>query len=107
MDKMTHEVRLQQWSEIIEAQLASGRSKREWCRENGVSEKQFFCWQRRVRKELYESEKVSLVQGFTNTPALVELPTAFSSGNAAIDAFQPACCDCSRECHSRYSWKHF
>ena len=42
MDQVTHEVRLQQWKEIIQAQLASGQSKRAWCQENGVSEKQFF-----------------------------------------------------------------
>ena len=36
MDQATHEVRLQQWEEIIQAQLASGQSKRAWCQENGV-----------------------------------------------------------------------
>ena len=61
MDKTTHEVRLIQWQEIIQAQLASGQNKREWCRENGISEKQFFYWQRRVRKELYESQVGGLV----------------------------------------------
>ena len=61
MDKTTHEVRLIQWQEIIQAQLASGQNKREWCRGNGISEKQFFYWQRRVRKELYESQVGGLV----------------------------------------------
>ena len=42
MDKSTHQVRLQQWAEIIRAQLGSGQSKRDGRRGNNVSEKQFF-----------------------------------------------------------------
>ena len=90
MDKTTHAVRLQQWSEIIQAQLASGMSKRDWCRENNVPEKQFFYWQRRVRKELYEVQTGKLVpSGSTNDLALVEVPLAPSQTSLATAGFVP------------------
>jgi len=90
MDKTTHAVRLQQWSEIIQAQLTSGMSKKDWCRENNIPEKQFFYWQRRVRKELYESQPEALVltRG-VSSPALVEVPIAQNSGNPAAASFKP------------------
>ena len=84
MDKTTHEVRLLQWQEIIQAQLASGQSKREWCRENGISEKQFFYWQRLLRKELYESQAGALVSVTQESAkSLVELPLLRASANTA------------------------
>ena len=90
MDKTTHAVRLQQWSEIIQAQLASGMSKRDWCRENHIPEKQFFYWQRRIRQELYEAKTGSLVpSGGVNYPALVELPVSQIQGSQAAVDFMP------------------
>ena len=90
MDKTTHEVRLIQWQEIIQAQLASGQNKREWCRENGISEKQFFYWQRRVRKELYESQVGGLVSVTQESAkSLVEVPLASASSNTVANGFNP------------------
>ncbi len=53
MDKITHEMRLSQWTDIMKACAASGIKKSQWCKENGVNEKLFYYWQRRVRKENY------------------------------------------------------
>ena len=90
MDKTMHEVRLIQWQEIIQAQLASGQNKREWCRENGISEKQFFYWQRRVRKELYESQVGGLVSVTQESAkSLVEVPLASASSNTVANGFNP------------------
>ena len=90
MDKTTHEVRLLQWQEIIQAQLASGQNKREWCRENGISEKQFFYWQRRLRKELYASQAGALVSVTPDSPkSLVEVPLFTSSANTVANSFTP------------------
>ena len=90
MDKTTHEVRLRQWQEIIQTQLASGQNKREWCRENGISEKQFFYWQRRLRKEMYDAQEGALV---TATPqsanSLVEVPLLSASANTVATGFTP------------------
>ena len=91
MDKTTHEVRLQQWYEIIQAQLASGKSKREWCRENAVPEKQFFYWQRRVRKEIYEaqSQRLAPVNGQAINAGFVEIPIAGRTYTAVTESFHP------------------
>lgn len=42
MDKITHKVRCEQWTNIIKECLASGMPKTTWCREHGISDKSFF-----------------------------------------------------------------
>ena len=54
MDKITHKVRCEQWTAIINECLASGMPKTTWCRANGISDKQFFYWQRILRQEAYQ-----------------------------------------------------
>ena len=56
MDKITHEVRLAQWAEIIRnCQLRpQGQSIKKWLAEQGINEKTYYYWQRRVRKEVYD-----------------------------------------------------
>ena len=44
MDKITHQVRAEHWARILNECLNSGMSKTDWCRANGISEKQFFYW---------------------------------------------------------------
>lgn len=63
MDKVTHKVRREQWTKIINECLASGMKKTAWCKANGLSDKSFFYWQRRLREEAYISptESTSLV----------------------------------------------
>ena len=46
MDKITHQVRAEHWARILNECMNSGMSKTAWCRANGISEKQFFYWQR-------------------------------------------------------------
>ena len=53
MDKTTHKVRREQWTNIIKECLASGMPKTTWCREHGISDKSFFYWQRILREEAY------------------------------------------------------
>jgi len=53
MDKITHQIRLTQWTSIIKECRSSGMTIRAWCSKNKVNEKQFYYWQRRVRKEAF------------------------------------------------------
>lgn len=73
MDKVTHEVRCEQWTQIIKECLASGMNKTAWCKANGISAKSFFYWQRILRNETYIDQK--------QLPALknqkLETPVAF------------------------------
>lgn len=41
MDKITHQVRAEHWTKILNECMNSGMSKTAWCRANGISEKQF------------------------------------------------------------------
>ena len=61
MDKSTHEIRCKQWTQIINNCLASGQSKKQWCRDNGISEKSFYYWQRKLRTRIAESASPQLV----------------------------------------------
>lgn len=51
MDKITHQVRAEHWARIMNECINSGMSKTAWCRVNGISVKQFFYWQRILRRE--------------------------------------------------------
>lgn len=53
MEKITHQMRREQWSKIISECLASGLPKTTWCRQNGISDKAFFYWQKILRREAY------------------------------------------------------
>lgn len=63
MDRVTHAVRREQWTNIINECLASGMNKTAWCKANGISDKSFFYWQRKLREDVYIStvESTSLV----------------------------------------------
>ena len=52
MDASTSLVRLQNWKTLIDSCNARpvGQTKREWLAENGIHEKQFYYWQRRIRR---------------------------------------------------------
>ena len=55
MDKTTHEVRIANWRSIIEQCHArpKGQSAKQWLADNGISEKNYYYWQRKVRQEIY------------------------------------------------------
>ena len=72
MDKITHQVRCEQWTKIIKECLASGMNKTAWCREHGISDKSFFYWQRRLREEAYIS---TIKASFAPTVKEVRVPT--------------------------------
>ena len=55
------EYRAQQWTSIIQACCSSGLSKREFCSQHGVSEKSFYYWQRKLRKQIVEATAPQLV----------------------------------------------
>ena len=93
MDKSTHQIRCEQWSRIINSCLASGLSKKSWCRDNGISEKSFYYWQRILRNEAYIERKQLPTQ--TSIPRDPEPPVAFvelkptSTEAVAKSSFRP------------------
>ena len=78
MDKITHEVRLANWADIIKRcqERPEGQSAKQWIADNGINEKTYYYWQRRVRMELFE-KAVSLpaVASNQNDITFAEVPT--------------------------------
>ncbi len=77
MDKITHEVRLANWADIIKRcqERPEGQSAKQWIADNGINEKTYYYWQRRVRMELFE-KAVSLpaVASNQNDITFAEVP---------------------------------
>jgi len=49
MGQLTHEVRLRHWAEQVHNRVVSGLSIRQWCRQQGIAEKTYYYWQRKLR----------------------------------------------------------
>ena len=56
MDNTTHEMRLAGWKQIIENCQArpDGQTVKQWLAEQGIQEKNYYYWLRKVRKTTYE-----------------------------------------------------
>ncbi len=63
MDKITHQVRAEHWAKIMNECINSGMSKTAWCRANGISEKQFFYWQRILRQGSFREFPEFIITG--------------------------------------------
>lgn len=55
MDRTTHQVRLANWAKIIEQcnNRPAGTTAKQWLRDNGISEKSYYYWLRKLRQEAY------------------------------------------------------
>lgn len=49
MDKASYEIRIKQWIGVIQEANASGMTKCSWCEQSGISPRQFYYWQKKVR----------------------------------------------------------
>lgn len=63
MDTITHEVRLLNWKAVIEQcqSRPKGQTIVSWCEENGISVKQYYYWQRRVRRKAVQEAPAALL----------------------------------------------
>ena len=76
---MSKQERLENWTTRIMACRSSGMTVRAWCGENGLSEKTYYYWQRRLFQALSE-QQVSHKTAF----AEVTPPQPVCSGNVAV-----------------------
>lgn len=62
MDRITHQVRLANWTKIIEEcnNRPAGTTAKQWLRDNGISEKSYYYWLRKARQEVYSSKEMEL-----------------------------------------------
>ena len=54
--------RLESWAAAIQECQASGLSNREFCRQRGIPEKNFYYWLRKIRTQVAETPQPQLVQ---------------------------------------------
>lgn len=47
---LTRDYRLQQWASIITQRNKSGMTIRAWCEEQGINQKSYYYWQRKLRE---------------------------------------------------------
>ena len=91
MDNTTHEMRLAGWKQIIENCQArpDGQTVKQWLAEQGIQEKNYYYWLRKVRKTTYELMKKEQVS--VSSPAALsfaEIPmrrTAAPAGSSQPD----------------------
>lgn len=62
MDQITHQVRLANWTKIIEqcSNRSQGTTVKQWLMENGISDKSYYYWLRRVRQSAYSRMDIEL-----------------------------------------------
>lgn len=98
MDKLTHEIRLEQWKQIIlqYQNRPKGQPAYQWLNDNGISSKSYYYWLRKIRKHTYEeadsTELASIKQtDSTSNVTFAEIPFKYNDNSKEVpDSFQPA-----------------
>ena len=59
MDQITHEMRLNNWRHVVEEcnNRPQGVTVKQWLTDNGINEKVYYYWLRRVRQAAYDQMK--------------------------------------------------
>ena len=85
MDQLTHTVRRSNWINIIRQcqDRPAGTTAKQWLAENGISEKSYYYWLRKIRREVCEQE------GFPEATSLsevsfVEIPVKTTLDTATV-----------------------
>ena len=98
MDQSTHEIRLANWMQIINncQSRPKEQTTKQWLTENQISEKQYYYWLRKVRKQAYSDSKVMLPEVQRgHAPAAVSVfvllvgVLALNNPSFLSDLFQP------------------
>lgn len=74
-------MRLNNWAAIINECNNSNMTKRAWCIAHNINEKQFFYWQRRVRRQLVQK----LDSTSTLTTKFVEVPVPTETNPTTVN----------------------
>lgn len=88
MGKEYEDLKKQRYLQLVPEYARSGKSKREWCAENGISYSTFMRWQKRLREELASQEIV---------PVQAEPPEHFSRWNTGTAAAKTSPAVCGEE----------
>ena len=78
--QVREEYRLQQWRQIVQQCRESGLSNRDFCRQNGITEKTYYYWLRKLR----------MAAAGKDSPRIVELERQDSGGDMICIRFRNA-----------------
>ena len=78
--QVREEYRLQQWGQIVQQCRESGLSNRDFCRQNGITEKTYYYWLRKLR----------MAAAGKDSPRIVELERQDSGGDMICIRFRNA-----------------
>lgn len=94
MDQITHQVRLSNWTKIIEQcnNRPAGTTAKQWLSDNGISDKSYYYWLRKIRQEVYANKEKELsaiqtLQEQQQTVTFAEIPLP-EKQNVMTDAFK-------------------
>ena len=92
MDQITHEMRLAHWKSIISKCHArpEGQTARQWLAQQGINEKQYYYWQRRIRREAHD-RLAGLLPADADASSLIfaEIPMTAATKLADPPSFRP------------------
>ena len=80
MDATTAEIRYQRWVQVILDWSNSGLSKRDYCQQNAIDEKQFYYYQRRIR---------AIIATQAERPALPESSSGLTANSVGQQSNRP------------------
>ena len=87
--QLTHEVRLQHWAEVLRRRRESGQTTRSFCRSEGICEKTYYYWQKRIRQAAGESllgqDGSQAPVALAPVPVFAALPTPKAGGAVRVE----------------------
>ena len=87
MDHATTEIRTEQWRQIVLEANGSSLTKKEFCRQNGIKEKQFYYWQRKIRRQ--ESSRLRLEATLAPVESTSVVSSCSSSSFVTMNLSEP------------------
>ena len=83
----TTEIRTEQWRQIVLEANGSSLTKKEFCRQNGIKEKQFYYWQRKIRRQ--ESSRLRLEATLAPVESTSVVSSCSSSSFVTVNLSEP------------------
>lgn len=84
MDEITPvktKFRMEQWTQLIEDQQASGMSIKAWCQQTEIKETSYYYWLKRIRKQMCRPEKMSAQLEADELVTFARLPISLEKTN--------------------------
>lgn len=83
--------RIKEWTKLLQEADASGLTRKQWCEQNGIPQRKFYYWQKRIRGEQNEDGKdADQPASKVGTFCELDLPAVMSKGTIAQPGEHPA-----------------